>query len=554
MAGDRAVTPLLRVVDSDAEGRVLELRGETTIIGRNPDCDIVLDNDTVSKKHARIRRDGHGFVIADMGSRNHTWVNGRRITAQVALNDGDRIGICEYQFVFELPGPGAEEEEDDTSTILISMPAMPKADLALLQSKPGDKLLAVLEISREVANTLHLHEVLDKTLAGLFKLFQQADRGLIEVAEWNQPGFAPRSARTRLGGAEEITTSKTVKSLVLGHAQSILSASVKDDPRLGQSQSLQGSEIRTIMCVPLLDHLRRPIGLIQLDTHRPRCKFTQEDLDLLVSVSSQVGLAIENARLHHLSLVEASLKHAHSVQMAMVPGPEHRPNAPGYEFWDVYVPALQVGGDYFGYQPLTNPETPDAPPRHWAVTVGDVSDKGMPAALVMARLSSEVRLCLTTEADPVKVVERLNHLLYDARFPERFVTFMLVVLDTHTHQLTVVSAGHMGPTIRRAATNTIETLGEGGGGLALGIEETSTYSAIKTQLEPGDVVVMFTDGVNEAMGPGTKCFRLEGIYNALRHAPPRPSQAGEAILQAIRGHVAGMPQSDDLTLMCFGRV
>ncbi len=184
--------------------------------------------------------------------------------------------------------------------------------------------------------------------------------------------------------------------------------------------------------------------------------------------------------------MEASLRNAHDVQMALLP--EHRPDLPGYEFWDAYEPALSVGGDYYDYFPLRN-EAQGGP--LWAISLGDVSGKGMPAALLVAKLSAELRVCLLTEPHPVRAIEKLNRQLCDARFPERFITFLCVRLDGDTHRLTIVNAGHMGPLIRRAS-GLIEVIGEEDGGPPLAIIDGVHYASTETVLEKGAVVVLYT--------------------------------------------------------------
>jgi len=177
----------------------------------------------------------------------------------------------------------------------------------------------------------------------------------------------------------------------------------------------------------------------------------------------------------------------------------------------------------------------------------------MPAALLMAKLSSEVRTCLLTETDPIRVVEKLNRQLCDSRFPERFITFLLVILDAETHRLTIVNAGHMGALIRRAS-GVAEVLGEKEGGPPLAILEGLRYQAVETELNVGDVVVLYTDGVSEAMNPEDQIFRFDRLRRTVLSAPRGPEAVGRAILNAVRTHAAGCPQSDDIGVVCFGRV
>ena len=212
-----------------------------------------------------------------------------------------------------------------------------------------------------------------------------------------------------------------------------------------------------------------------------------------------------------------------------------------------------MGGDYFDYRPIPRSETLfDQPPDRWAVAIGDVSGKGMPAALLMAQLSSEVRLLIQTELDPARVVDRLNRDLCVSRTDERFITFLLVLLDGERHELMVVNAGHMGPMIRRS-DGRIEVIGEEQSGPPLGIMEDQEYEAMITSINSGDVVLLYTDGVNEALDNEERLFGIELLKQTLATAPTEVGKVGESILNAVRHHVAGRTQSDDITLLCFGR-
>ena len=213
-------------------------------------------------------------------------------------------------------------------------------------------------------------------------------------------------------------------------------------------------QVRTMMCVPLWDHQRRAVGVLQVDTRDGRSRFTQGDLDFLVALANTISMAVENAALHELDVLEGrrlqEARNARAVQWSLIP--DRHPDLPGYEFWHHYAPAHFVGGDYFDYRPLPGPDAAATagPAKRWAIAVGDVSGKGMPAALVMARFSAEVRLLVQAEPDPVRLLSRLNRSLCEVNAAQRFVTFLLAIVDGERHELTVVNAGHPALLIRRA--------------------------------------------------------------------------------------------------------
>lgn len=310
-----------------------------------------------------------------------------------------------------------------------------------------------------------------------------------------------------------------------------------------------------MICVPLWNQEQHPIGVLEVDSQDQQPRFDEDDLELLVAVAGPVSVAIENARLHSMAVEQAEIEQeardARTIQLAMIP--DRHPDLPGYRFWHFYEPARSVGGDYFDYRPIPGPEYPsDRPSDRWAIVIGDVMGKGMPAALLMARLSSEVSLVLQSEPDPARVVQRLNRNLCASRTGNRFVTFLLVLLDTERHEMTVVNAGHMSPMIRRS-DGRIEVIGEKEAGPPLGIVEDQVYEALSTSMSRGDVVVLYTDGVSEALDNEGGLFDNERLTQTLAAAPSEVGKVGESILDAIRRHVGGCTQSDDITLLCLGR-
>jgi serine phosphatase RsbU (regulator of sigma subunit)/pSer/pThr/pTyr-binding forkhead associated (FHA) protein len=547
-------TPTLLTIHGETPGKVYELDRDSILIGRDLACDIVLSRKFVSRKHARIVRGPSGFEIEDLGSNCGTILEGERISDRVPLKDGHHIKIGNYLFVFNLPPVLVTDNDDSSSTIIGVLEAARPERAAGSAVHPEEKLRHVLEISRKLGESLQLDAVLEKTLETLFKIFPQADRGFVLLKEGETVDLTPRAIKFRGGETGSLAISRTILSHVLNEGKAILSSDAASDRRFEPSQSIVGM-IRMMMCVPLLDPGRTPKGILQLDTREERGRFTQEDLDLLVAVASQVSVAVENARLHAALIeqtqIEQESQDAHEVQIALLP--EQRPELPGYEFWDYYEPARYVGGDYFDYLPLAHADDQAEAPRRWLLAVADVAGKGMPAALLMARLSAVVRLFTLTMSDPARIVERLNRDLCHRATGERFITFLLVLVDAESHRLCVVSAGHSGPIIRRG-DDRLEIVGEGQAGPPLGINEGAVYSASGVSIEPGDLVLLSTDGLIEAMDASGRCFGIDRVQQTFQGAPRGATKVGEAILRAVRRHASGCPQSDDITLLCFERL
>jgi serine phosphatase RsbU (regulator of sigma subunit)/pSer/pThr/pTyr-binding forkhead associated (FHA) protein len=550
------------MIHGETPGKVFELSRENTLIGRDVGCNIILSQKFVSRRHSMIIRGADGVAIEDLGSHCGTVVEGQRIVTRVALKDGYNIKIGNYLFIFSLPSVQINENEDPSSTIIGVLDVARPEDVSGSPVNAREKLRHVLEISSKLGESLRLEDVLDKTLECLFKIFPQADRGFVLLSRGGAIDYTPRAIRFRERETGNLTISRTILNHVLNGGKAILSSDAASDRRFESSHSIVGA-IRMMMCVPLLDVERKLRGILQIDTSDDRGRFTQEDLDLLVAVASQVSVAVDNAQLHTTSIEQTQIEQeavdANEVQLALLP--ERRPSLPGYDFWDYYEPARFVGGDYFDYLPVVSPDAQgNVASRRWWLAVGDVAGKGMPAALLMARLSAEVRLIALTMTDPLRIVERLNRDFCHRSLGERYITFLLVLVDTESHRITAVSAGHPGPIIRRG-DDSLEILGEGdrlrkADDLArpLGVTHDSVYTASSASLEPGDLVVLYTDGLIEALDVTEHDFGLARLMQTLQSVPRGVATAGREIIRAVRQHSAGCPQSDDITLLCFQRL
>ena len=336
----------------------------------------------------------------------------------------------------ELPGGGSA--------------VMSKLDLSIgaaslrLGSNAETKLKALLEISQNLGKALAVKQVLPKLLDSLFTIFIQADRGFIVLRDPAGGRLVPKAVKYRRGDDPEmIRISRTIINEVMATKEAILSADAAVDKRFDMAESIADFHIRSMMCVPLINSEGAAIGVIQIDTVNQRNRFSREDLDVLASVASQAAFAVENAELHETLLreqaLERELRVAHEVLRGFLPAAS--PRIPQYEFFAFYEPASQLGGDYYDYIPLSG--------GRLAVVVADVSGKGIPASLLMARLSADARYCLASEPTPAEAVNRLNRAFCEAGWEDRFVTLVLAVLDVQRNEVAVVNAGHLPPLLRR---------------------------------------------------------------------------------------------------------
>ena len=548
-------------------GETIPLDGDLLVIGRDADtCQIVIPHHAVSRRHAQISRAQGQFFIEDLKSRNHTFVNNKEVGARTPLRPDDRIKICDFLFRFHdertaakpkpipVDPPEEEEEEDSGGMTTIEATKSPVSAKAFLEVAPSDRLRALLDISTGLSKTLELGPLLETIAKTLFDVFKQADRCFIILLD-EAGKYIPKVTRLRRPGAEDTRYSKTIVRKAVESLTSYLSEDASSDASLGPAASIAEFKIRSVMCVPLASSEGRPLGAMQLDTQDRAKKFREDDLNMLTIVANLASVAIEKARLHETLLTREKerkeIELAKAVQLGFLP--QAFPEVPGYEFYHHYSPAQTVGGDYFDYVQLPN--------NRVAVVLGDVAGKGVPAALLVAKLSSEVRFCLLTEPDPARAVNLLNDQMIRGGLGDRFVTLAALVLDPAAHLLTVVNAGHMSPLQYRGSSGKLEdAISNDATGLPLGVMPGFEFESATIDLECGDLVAVYTDGVTDAMSPSGELFGMDRVRKYLSLGEQsvadssRPRRVGERLVQAVRTHASGRAQNDDIALIVFGRV
>lgn len=555
-----------------------ELRGERTILGRHPRCEVVLDDGAISRRHAQILESHGSYFLEDLRSRNGTQLNGQAVRGRTELRDGDEIQICDFRLRFDLHGradrprggrtaaatrdPGTtdnhplvrladRESASDSShgsSILSTFEAGDERSEARLSVRPETKLRAILEISRQLGSVLELDDVLPVLLKTLLKIFPQADSGFVLLRGAESDDLELRASIARYEGDDEsVPVSRTIVREAIKTGRAILSADARDDERFEGSQSVASLRIRTVMCAPLFDANTQAIGVIQLSSRDLSRAFTAEDLDLLASVSWQAALAVENARLHETLLkqrdLDRDLEFATQVQLGFLP---HQPPVlAGYEFADYYEPANRVGGDYFDYVQL--------PDGRVAVAVGDVAGKGVPAALLMARLHAAGRYHLLSAASAASALTNLNAEIASSGLGYRFITLALAIVDAARHEVTLANAGHLPPVFRRI-DGTISQPGIKESGMPLGILPDQQFQEIRLPLEPGDALVFYTDGVTEAMDEENRIYGRARLGETVRNCPPRAVELVPAIVEDVEAFCGAHQQRDDLCVVAIRRV
>ncbi len=555
-----------------------ELKPGQNLIGRHPDCAVEIVQASVSGKHAVIHGENGQFFLEDTGSRNGTFVNKQQIKTRTKLNHNDMIQFGDAVSKFEQPeaaaavpppaarpAPSAESapavsantvdgamfgtislNEDSEEEANITGQMANQGRFGVLDTNPEAKLRAVLEISNSLAGEVNLDVLLPKILDTLFGIFTYADRGCILLKN-EQGEMVPKAMKHRREGQDAtVRLSRTIINKVLTDKCGVMSADASLDDAFSGSESIADLKIRSMMCVPLLGLKGEPLGVLSIDSQNPLGQFGQEDLEILMTVAGQAALSYENARLMQSYAQkmkqDGELEIAKTVQRALLP--TTFPQIEGYEFFASYDAAQAVGGDYFDVFPL--------PDGKIILSFGDIAGKGVPGALIMSRMSSCVQSTIRHVQDLEPAICAINDHMCDSAVEGRFVTYVLAIVDPATHKLRLSNAGHMSPIIHRA-DGSLELFDEDLVGPPIGVVEDYPYESEEKDLHPGDLVVLFTDGVDEAMNYEDELYGEERLYEFVKSGPRKAEELGKALFKDVRRHANGRPQNDDITIMTFGR-
>ena len=300
--------------------------------------------------------------------------------------------------------------------------------------------------------------------------------------------------------------------------------------------------VHSLLCVPL--RLKGClIGVLSVFNKRGREGFTESDQRLLAIIAAQSAQVIENARLGEeekaLQLMQQELKMAHDIQNKLLP--TRPPSIPGFRIAGRSLAARNVGGDYYDYYPAGD---------RYAICLGDVSGKGMPAALLMACTQATVRGQTLVESSAARCIERSNKLLYQITDSDKFVTLFFALLDPDARRLHYTNAGHNPPIL--LSDKQAQPLDVGGP--VLSILASIPYQEAKLDLHSGDLLVIYSDGFSEAMNRRFEEFgeeRLLEVVTAARDLGLSPEELIERSFEAVRQHSGGAPQTDDMTMVAL---
>jgi len=391
-------------------------------------------------------------------------------------------------------------------------------------------------VTNAISSILDPKQLFNQILDQLFNVFPEAERGYIMVRDASNqlvPG-AIRRRRSTEGHPASLTISQSVVAQVLEEGKSVLSTASPEKTFSGCSK----------MCAPLAA-AGQTLGILMIEGRADARPFSQEDLDLLSGIALQAGGGVLNAQLHQRLMrqqrLEQDLSFARQVQESFLPaGP---PEVPGFLFTQTYYPVFDVGGDFYDFIPL--------PGERMGVLIGDVSGKGVSAALLMARLASAIRYFAISEVSPARVLSRANTALLSAGQDNMFATVLYLVLDIPGRQMTVSNAGHIPPLLRRSRDSAVVELDEATN-LALGVLPDPLFDEHSFPLDPFDSVLLCTDGVVEAKSSIQEEYGIARLHRALAVAPT--DALLDTVFKDIQHHTGSTAQYDDITMVAFTRL
>jgi len=542
---------VLEVVSPDGARRYARITQTPFMIGRGVETGnhLQLSDRRISRNCAAVVIEANRFYIEDRGQRRGLFVNGEKVDSR-ELQDGDSItfGLDDsYEIIFR----SAKSTDSD------SLPQLLTRMEHITSSEPSGGGLIKLKRLLEASALLHSQLPLDEALSHMLDhavSVTDADRGLLlekDATETLRVKLARRNGALRVP-PESVTPSKTAIQLALKQQSPVITEDLAQaDVDLQAAQSVVAQRLRAVVVIPLfaiarantqesMVNIKRGelLGVLYLDSRRPAA-FSKLDRQILDALAADAANILDNARLvereRERQRLEQEINIARDIQQALLPRDFRE--YPHLSVTGFNLPCLAVGGDYFDVFPLSDGRT--------AFLIADVSGKGLGAAILTTMLQGALS-GMTLGIDPASVFNHVNRFLCDHSEVGRYATMFFGTLDQDGH-LEFINAGHPSPIlIRRGVAEEAFTEGS----YPVGLVPEAEYTAVCLKLEPGDTLVLFSDGVTEAMDPDEQMFgitRLKELLTGQLECPLELLQ--KCVLEAVENFARGAHQADDLTLL-----
>jgi serine phosphatase RsbU (regulator of sigma subunit) len=521
------------------------LEGESVSIGRASDCSIPIKDRYLSRKHAEIVSIGTGWMLKDLGSANGTYLNGTRVERDEVLKTGDRIRLGDTEIVFE-----ASDRSTDRFIAVGDAAASPTIAIAVhdISDRPEaqdvSRLQTLTLLARELIEDRPMDElfgfIVDRVMEHL-----HPSRAAIALLAPDGRSFAKVEVRRQdKSDQSELTISHTLLTEIVEEKKALAFVDVTVDEKLRRAQSIIMQGIHSILCAPVMIG-NAVVGVLYVDYLFTQRSISEEDVKLVAQIGRFAAIKLETTRLREEAIqkriMDEELKMASGIQRRLLPAAPT--GIPGFTFVGKNQPCRTVSGDYYDFAIRPNGKM--------YFVIGDVSGKGVTAGLMMAGLQVAFRIFSKTDPDPAALVTQLNVALKENLPQSKFVTLFLGRLDTVTGHIEYVNAGHTPPLLLQKSGATELTESD----LLLGVISRAEFVNRELQLDPGDSLILFTDGVTEArnnagidLGSNTLADALKKMHGASADA------IATAVNNTVLTHVGDEENlDDDVTLLVVSR-
>jgi len=546
---------VLEVISPDGARRFARVTQTPFLIGRGAETGnhLQLSDRRISRTCAAIVVEANKHYIEDRGQRRGLFVNSQKVESR-ELQDGDIISFGvedSYEIIYRSAAHAAEQS---IPNLLTRMEHITGSDIVASSGARLSKLDQLLAATALLHSQLPLDEVLGMMLDHAISVMD-ADRGVLLEAD-DRGALHVRLAR-RSGGLrlppESLAPSQTAIQLALRKREAVITEDLAQaEMDLQAAQSIVAQRLRAVVVIPLyaFSHAKTAesivslqqgqfLGVLYLDSRRPAA-FSKLDRQLLDAFTDQAASILDNARLvareRERQRLEQEINIARDIQQALLP--RNFRDYPHLSVTGCNFPCLSVGGDYFDVFPLTDNRT--------AFLIADVSGKGLGAALLTQLLQGALS-GMTLGTDPARLFNHLNRFLCDHAEVGRYATMFFGILDERGG-LEYINAGHPSPILIRQNGSAEEAFTEGS--FPVGLVPEAEYCAAAVKLEPGDTLVLFSDGVTEAMDPNEDFFGIPRLVQLLTGHNDTPlDEMQKMLLEAVENFSRGASQADDLTLL-----
>ncbi len=529
--------------------RRMALRKNELFVGRRSDSDIVLTDPYVSRRHARLVRQERSYAVIDLNSTHGTFVNGNRVQERV-LEAGDKIRM----------GPGTSEisylgsqEKEGTGTLNLEQSVLQlSAVLPPVASAASDleKISHILDFQYQWGQTFSADRMLGQLLESALRV-SGAERGLLlTLSGQNFDYVVGMDHRGERLSESEFSTSHTVVEQVGRQGESLMMTEGIDQEFAAQ-ESIVNMRLRAVACMPLKwisgDGDRPAVrGILYLDSRKAMHMLSGLDQKILTRLAMEASNVFEKLELiqslEERKRVQQELALAQVTQRALLP--QNLPDSRSFSVHASSTPTRYVGGDYYDF---LDPESDDL-----TGVLADVSGKGVPAALLSSFLQGVLDVGFGSSLSLGEAVTGANNHLFQKTPSNRFVTLFLFRVKP-SGEGRYVSAGHNPAYLYRVATGGIEELFPCG--MILGAFENVTYESVPFRLNVGDILVVYSDGVTEAMDPNDEMFGEARLMDVVRDSAASGGAAvQDAILAAVRSFMGQASAYDDLTVLVVERL